>query len=65
MSDYNNTGYIGPCESKGRVTYALRLFALDTVLDKPARLGKDSLIRAMNGHIIDAAEQEFTHYYKL
>ena len=62
MSDHNNIGYIGPCEPKGRYGYAMRVFALDTVLDVPAWVGKDDLIRAMNGHIIDAAEQEFTHY---
>ncbi len=64
-SDHDNTGYIGPCEPKGRLTYALRVFALDTVLALEAGVSKHDLIRAMNGHIIDAAEQEFEHYYRL
>lgn len=64
-SDHNNIGYIGPCDSKGSFTYALRVFALDTVLGLGAGTGKHDLIRAMNGHIIDAAEREFTHYYRL
>lgn len=62
ISDHNNIGYIGPCEPKGKYDYAMRVFALDTVLDAPARVRKDDLIRAMNGHIIDAAEQKFIHY---
>lgn len=66
QSDNNNIGYYGPCEAKGRHLYALRVFALDTVLDlPPGAIAKDDLIRAMNGHIVDAAEKAVTHYYKL
>ncbi len=64
-SDHNNIGYIGPCDSKGKFTYTLGVFALDTVLDLKPYVNKNDLIRAMNGHIIDAAEQEFIHYYRL
>lgn len=63
--DAGTVGYIGPCDSKGSFTYALRVFALDTVLDLAPGIGKHDLIRAMNGHIIDAADREFTHYYRL
>ncbi len=64
-SDHDNVGYIGPCDSKGQFKYALRVFALDTMLDLPPRAHKYDLIRAMNGHILDAAERGFVHYYKL
>lgn len=64
-SDHNNIGYIGPCEARGKMPYALRVFALDTVLGAHSRTSKNNLIRSMNGHIIDAAEQRFIHYYKL
>lgn len=64
-ADHNNIGYTGPCEAKGRHNYAIRIFALDTVLDLQPGAHKHDLIRAMNGHIIDAAEQEFHHYYRL
>jgi len=65
LSNHNNIGYIGPCEPKGRIDYAIRVFALDTVLDIAPGVPKYDLIRAMNGHIIDAAEQSFIHYYRL
>lgn len=61
-SDHDNVGYIGPCEPQGKFKYALRVFALDTMLDVPAGAHKHDLIRKMNGHIIDAAEQSFIHY---
>jgi len=64
-SDHNSIGYVGPCESHGKFTYALRVFALDTVLNLAAGATRHDLVRAMNGHIIDAAEQTFTHYYRL
>lgn len=62
INDYGITGYSGPCEPKGTFSYALRVFALDKMLDADAGTSRDSLIRAMNGHIIDAAEREFIHY---
>lgn len=64
-SDHDNVGYNGPCESRGPFNYAIRVFALDTVLEREPGIHKHDLIRAMNGHIIDAAEQEFIHYHRL
>lgn len=61
-ADHGTVGYIGPCEAMGKFTYALRVFALDIVLDVPANLAKYDLINAMNGHIIDTDEVEFIHY---
>lgn len=63
-NDFNNTGYVGPCEPRGKVNYALRLFALDTVLDLPGNTKPDDLINAMNGHIVDAAELPFIYYFR-
>lgn len=63
-SDHGNIGYSGPCDPRGEYTYALRVFALDRVLNLPPGVDKDTLIRAMNGHIIDAAEKQFIHYHK-
>lgn len=63
-SDHENIGYVGPCEPQGQFTYALRVFALDTVLEFAVPPPKYALFRAMNGHIIDAAEQEFVHYLR-
>jgi Raf kinase inhibitor-like YbhB/YbcL family protein len=63
-SDQGVMEYTGPCEPRGKVDYAFRLFALDTVLGAPAGTKKDDLIRAMNGHIIDADEVPFIHYLR-
>jgi len=62
FADHNMMGYFGPCEPSGQFRYALRIFAIDKVLSVSPELVKDDLIRAMNGHIIDAAEAEFIHY---
>ena len=64
LSDHKNIGYIGPCESKGKVKYAFRVFALNKELDLKHSVHKHELIKAMNGHIIDAAEKSFIHYYR-
>ena len=61
-ADHGTVGYIGPCEAMGKFKYALRVFALDKVLNAPANLAKYDLINTMNGHIIDADEVEFIHY---
>ena len=63
-SDHNAAEYVGPCEAKGKIPYALRVFALDAALALPAGAPPDDLIRAMNGHIIDMAEVDFIHYLR-
>jgi Raf kinase inhibitor-like YbhB/YbcL family protein len=61
---YNKAEYTGPCEPKGKVPYAMRLFALNKRLELEGGVKSDDLIRAMNGHIIDATEFEVVHYLK-
>jgi Raf kinase inhibitor-like YbhB/YbcL family protein len=61
-SDHDAAEYVGPCEPKGKIPYAIRLFALDTVLDLEPGLPVNNLIRAMNGHVLDATEVSFIHY---
>ena len=61
-SDANTVEYAGPCESRGKVPYAFRLFALDAVLDVPAGIAHEELAQAMTPHIIGSAEVPFTHY---
>lgn len=63
-SDADATEYVGPCESKGRIPYVLRVFALDAALALPAGAPNHDLMRAMNGHIIDMAEVDFIHYLR-
>ena len=65
VSNYGNPEYVGPCDPKGKQKYRIRIFALDTVLDNEVGVSKNDLIRSMNGHIIDMAEINFIHYFKL
>lgn len=64
-NDHGGTGYTGPCIPKGQMNYKLRLFALDTVLDAPPATRFEKLIPLMNGHIVDAVDVDFFHYFKL
>lgn len=48
--------YIGPCPPDREHRYFFKLYALDTTLDLPASTNKESLLRAIEGHIIDSAE---------
>lgn len=61
---YGNAGYNAPCDRKGKHGYVFRLFALDGLLPLGQGAGRDDLVRAMNGHILDAAEFPIVHYYK-
>lgn len=61
---YGNAGYNAPCDRKGRHSYVFRLFALDASLPLKQGAGRDDLVRAMNGHILDAAELPVVHLYK-
>ncbi len=64
LNTYGKAEYTGPCEPRGQIPYALRLFALDTAIDLPAGISRAQLIQAMNGHIIDAAEFPVVHYLR-
>ncbi len=50
-----SAGYHGPCPPSGTHRYFFKLYALDTILSLPSA-DKDSLLRAMEGHIVDQAE---------
>ena len=64
-NDHGTVGYTGPCIPKGQMNYKLRLFALDTVLDVPPTAKFENMIPVMNGHIVDAVDVDFFHYFKL
>lgn len=64
LSDHDTAEYVGPCEPRGKIPYAFRLFALDTVLGVPAGLPNRDLMKAMNGHILDAVDVEALHYLR-
>ncbi len=49
-------GYYPPCPPSGTHRYFFKLFALDTKLDIPEGSDRQTLEKAMKGHIIDQAE---------
>ena len=52
MTVFGTIGYGGPCPPSGIHRYFFKLYALDTVLDLVNGSTKDSLIQAMDGHIL-------------
>jgi Raf kinase inhibitor-like YbhB/YbcL family protein len=52
MNDAGKNIYIGPCPPSGTHHYHFMLYALDTVLGLTPSTAKDTLIHAMQGHII-------------
>lgn len=52
-NDFGKTGYGGPCPPPGRAhRYQFTLYALDKVLDLPARASKNQVLDAVQGHIL-------------
>lgn len=49
-------GYTGPCPPDREHRYFFKLYALDTLLDLPTTTNKETLLSAMNKHIISSAE---------
>ena len=49
-------GYTGPCPPSGSHRYYFRLYALDAILKPDVGSNKESLERAMRGHILAEAE---------
>lgn len=56
LNDWRRTGYGGPCPPVGRHRYFHKLYALDTVLPDLGRPSKAVLEKAMQGHVLGAAE---------
>jgi hypothetical protein len=56
INDWGRTGYGGPCPPIGRHRYYFKLYALDAVLPDLGNPGKEKLLQAMQGHVLDQAE---------
>lgn len=56
VSDFQRTGYGGPCPPIGRHRYFHKLYALDTVLPDLGKPRKADLEQAMKGHVIAEAQ---------
>lgn len=57
INDWKRTGYGGPCPPIGTHRYFFKLYALDVVLPDLGKPDKQKLLKAMEGHIIEQAEQ--------
>ena len=55
-NDWDRTGYGGPCPPIGRHRYFHKLYALDVVLPDLKQPTKATLLKAMEGHILEEAE---------
>ncbi len=62
INSFGKLGYGGPCPPSGTHHYHFDLFALDTVLNKPAGLTEQQLRTAIDGHIL--AQTRLTGLYK-
>ena len=52
ITDFQTTGYSGPCPPWGTHRYLFKIFALDTMLDIVHLVDRDNLLSAMKGHIL-------------
>lgn len=64
-NDWNRTGYGGPCPPIGRHRYFFKLYALDTPLTDMEGSNKDSLLKAMKGHVLAQTELVGTYRKKV
>ncbi len=57
FTDFQNTGYGGPCPPPGKPhRYYFKLYALDISLSIRGKATKESLLTAMQGHILAEAK---------
>ncbi len=56
INDFQQHNYSGPCPPSGTHRYFFKVYALDMLLDLPAKTKKAQLERAMSEHIIGFGE---------
>lgn len=56
ITDFQRTGYGGPCPPIGRHRYFFKLYALDTLLPDHGTASKTQIEHAMAGHILAQAQ---------
>jgi len=61
INDWNRKGYGGPCPPIGRHRYFHKLYALDTELPDLGAPTKETLLAAMEGHVLEMVELTGTY----
>ncbi len=56
LNDFQTIGYGGPCPPKGTHRYFFKLYALDTKLNIESQATKESLLKAIEGHVLSQVE---------
>jgi len=53
MNNFDRVGYSGPCPPPGHThRYDFKVYGLDTILNLASGSGKDELVKAMAGHVV-------------
>lgn len=56
QNSWRRLGYGGPCPPRSTHRYFFKLYALDTTLDLASGANKETVLRAIEGHILGQAE---------
>lgn len=56
LNDFRKLDYGGPCPPSGTHRYFFKLYALDTLLNLPAKAKKADVEKAMKGHVLVEAQ---------
>ena len=52
ITDFGKTGYGGPCPPSGTHRYFFKIYALDSMIDIATIADKETLLKAMEGHLL-------------
>ncbi|MEA5625445.1 YbhB/YbcL family Raf kinase inhibitor-like protein [Nostoc sp. UHCC 0251] len=56
-NSFGNLGFGGPCPPKNQThRYFFKIYAIDQMLNLPARASKQEVLEAIEGHVLDKAE---------
>ena len=64
INGFGKAGYGGPCPPGGTHRYFFKLYALDSEVQLPSKVGKKELEAAMKGHVLAQAELVGTYQRK-
>jgi Raf kinase inhibitor-like YbhB/YbcL family protein len=57
INSFRKTGYSGPCPPRGQDhRYYFKVYGIDIFFDIPPGSGKEALVKAMHGHVVQYGE---------